>query len=329
MPLPFSGSASSCARHRHARAKQRRQDFLAEQRLVALVIRMRHKRHACGQQLGARRFDLDRSAVRTIEPQPVIRPFALAIFELGLRHGGAEIHVPQRRRLELIRETVLQQMHESNLRYALRPLVDRRVGHRPVDRQTQVAPQVLERLLVFLRQPQAELDEIRARDRNRLLRRLWRRLKIRVVRQRRIAAHAVVVLHAALGRQPVVVPSHRIEHLAAAHPLKARDDVSVGVRKHVADVQRSADGRRRRVDRKDLVAWLGAIERDRCRPPPIAAAISSRAPRAQVYRERAAVTVCSIADNGTTSVACRTKSRGERRSRVGKACTCICTRGAS
>ena len=151
---------------------------------------------------------------------------------------------------------------------------------------------MLERLLVFLRQPQAELDEVRARDRDRLLRRLGRRLKTRIVRQRRIAAHAVVVLHAALGRQPVVVPSHRIEHFAAAHPLKARDDVGVRVGEDVADVQRPADGRRRRVDREDLVARLACDRTCRCRPRPTAAAISSRAPRAQASRERAAVTVC-------------------------------------
>ena len=78
---------------------------------------------------------------------------------------------------------------------------------------------------------------------------LSRRHERRIVRQRRIAAHAVVVLHAALGRQSVVVPSHRIEHRLAAHPLKPRDDVGVGVREDVADVERPADGRRRRVDR--------------------------------------------------------------------------------
>ncbi len=78
--------------------------------------------------------------------------------------------------------------------------------------------------------------------------------KRRIVRQRRIAAHAVVVLHAALGRQAVVVPAHRIEHGLAAHALEARDDIGVRVREHVADVERPADRRRRCIDRIDLIA---------------------------------------------------------------------------
>ena len=79
-------------------------------------------------------------------------------------------------------------------------------------------------------------------------------VKRRVVRQRRIAAHAEVVLHATLGRQPVVVPPHRIEDFLAAHALIARDDVGVREGEDVADVQRAADRRRRRVDRVHLLA---------------------------------------------------------------------------
>ena len=56
------------------------------------------------------------------------------------------------------------------------------------------------------------------------LARLGRRLEGRIVRQRRIAAHAEVVLHAPLGRQAVVVPAHRIEDGLAAHPLEAGDE---------------------------------------------------------------------------------------------------------
>src|SRR5690606_20791655 len=60
--------------------------------------------------------------------------------------------------------------------------------------------------------------------------------------------------------QAVVVPAHRVEHLAAAHPLEARGDVGVGVGEHVPDVQRAADGRRRGVDREDVLARAGAVE---------------------------------------------------------------------
>ncbi len=94
--------------HRHARAKQRRQHVLAEQWLVTLVVRMRDERDARGQQLGTGRLDLDGAAVGTIEPQAVIRPFAFAIFELGLSDRRLEVHVPQRGRLELVGQPSLQ-----------------------------------------------------------------------------------------------------------------------------------------------------------------------------------------------------------------------------
>ena len=62
----------------------------------------------------------------------------------------------------------------------------------------------------------AELDEVRPRDRDRLLRRRRRAASnVGVVRERGIAADAEVVLHAALGGQAVVVPAHRVEDLVA------------------------------------------------------------------------------------------------------------------
>ena len=61
-----------------------------------------------------------------------------------------------------------------------------------------------------------------------------RRSEVRVVRQGRVAAHAVVVLHPALGRQAVVVPADRVEDVLAAHPLVAGDQVGVGVGEHCA-----------------------------------------------------------------------------------------------
>src|SRR5262245_6187896 len=89
---------------------------------------------------------------------------------------------------------------------------------------------------------------------------LVRWLKRRVVWQRRIAAYAVVVLHPPLRRKPVVVPSHRIEHGFAAHAMKAGNDVGMRVGKHVADVKRAADCRRRGIDREDVRPQPAAIE---------------------------------------------------------------------
>ena len=137
---------------------------------------------------------------------------------------------------------------------------DGRVGHRPVNRQAKVAPQLFERLLVLHREPCAQLDEVRARHREWVLAGFLRRYERGVERQRRIAAHPKIVLHAPLGRQAVVVPSHRIEHGLPPHALETGDDVGVGVGEDVTDVQRAAHRRRRGVDRKDLGARPRAIE---------------------------------------------------------------------
>ena len=187
--------------------------------------------------------------------------WALAILELCLRNRRLEVDVPQRGRLELVCLTAREQRQERALGDPLGERPDRRVGHRPVDRQAERAPQLLERALVGLGQRQAQLDEVRPRDRYRLLLRgLGRRLEVRVVGDRRVTAHAEVVLHAALGGQAVVVPSHRVEDLFRAHPLIARDRVGVRIGEHVPDVQRAADGRRGRVDREDPLARRGAVE---------------------------------------------------------------------
>ena len=89
---------------------------------------------------------------------------------------------------------------------------------------------------------------------------LERRLEVRVVRQRHVHAHAIVVLHAALGRQAVVIPTHRVEHVVAAHALVARNHIGVRVREHVTHVQRTGDGGRRGVDGVDGLAVAGVAE---------------------------------------------------------------------
>jgi hypothetical protein len=182
------------------------------------------------------------------------RVVSLAVLELGLRDRGAEVDVPQRRRLRRVGLAAPQVAQERALRCPARLDADRRVGLRPVDRETEAPPQCFKLLLVFRCQPQAELDEVGPADLDLLLARALRRLEGQVVRDRRVAADAVVVLHPALGGQAVVVPAHRVEQLATAHPLVAREAVGLRVAEHRAHVQRAADRRRRRVDREDLVA---------------------------------------------------------------------------
>jgi hypothetical protein len=183
---------------------------------------MRDQRDAGRNQFGPGGFDFERA-----EFHAMVGAGDVAILELRLGDCGSKVHVPERRRFDLIREAALELVQERQLRHALRFLANRGVGHRPVHRQAQISPQRFERLFVLVRQSVAQLDEVRPRHRDRRLGRLGRRRERRIVGQRRIAAHAVVVLHAAFGRQAVVVPPHRVEHLFAAHPLKASDQIGV------------------------------------------------------------------------------------------------------
>src|SRR5699024_7576587 len=106
----------------------------------------------------------------------------------------------------------------------------------------------------------AQLDEVPARDRQlvRGLRGLVRAAllrgrEVRVVGQRGIAAHPVIVLGAALGGQAVVVPAQRVEAVHAPHALVAHDHVGLRVAEDVTDVQGAGGGGRRGVHAEDLV----------------------------------------------------------------------------
>ena len=81
-----------------------------------------------------------------------------------------------------------------------------------------------------------------------------------VVGQRRVATDAGDVLHATLGGQAVVVPPDGVEDGLALHALVAGDGVGVRVAEHVADVQRTADGGWRRVDREHPLAARITVE---------------------------------------------------------------------
>ena len=244
--------------------------------MVALVVGVRDEGDACGEQFRSGGFDEDPLGVvltRDRKTDAVIRTVAFAVLEFGLSDGGAERHVPQGRRLGLVRLTTSKIAQEGQLACALGVAVDGLVGLCPVDAQAHPTPQFLERLLVLNGQALAERDEVAATDRYLVLRvRLLGRLEVGVVRQRRIAANSVVVLHTALGWQAVVVPAHRVEDLKAAHALVAGHAVGVGVGENVPDVQRPAHRRRGSVDRVHLVAGLTAIEPERalllpdCRP---------------------------------------------------------------
>ncbi len=211
-------------------------------------------------------------AVGAAERDAVVGARHLAVLELGLGDRRTEVDVPEDRGLGLIGLASGQVAQEGALGDAAGSLLDRRVGHVPVDGQAEGPPEVLEGLLVDGREGFAQLDEVAAGHGDRLLAGLVGGLEVGVVGEGRIALDAVVVLDAALGGQPVVVPPHRVEDLFAPHALEAGDGVGVGVAEDVTDVQRAADRRGRGVDRVDLVAGLAAVEAERAlllpaRPP--------------------------------------------------------------
>ena len=151
--------------HRHLNAEQRSGHGGAEILLVALVVGMSNESHARRQQFGPSRLNLDGAAVGLVERHPVVRGRLLLVFELGLRDGGAEGHVPEGRGLGLVRLAARQVVEEHLLGDALRLVADGAVGERPVNREAEVAPQRLELLLVFDREALAQLDEVAAAHR--------------------------------------------------------------------------------------------------------------------------------------------------------------------
>ncbi len=253
------GLGQAVGQHRHLDPEQRRQHRGAEQLLVALVVGMGDQRHAGGDELGPGGLDEDR-ALLTVEGDLVEGAGPLAVLQLGLGHGGAEADVPEGRRLGEVGLAAQQVAQERALGDRPRLVADRGVEQRPVDRQPDPPPDLLEGLLVDGGQLLAQLDEVAPRDGDVSLAGFLRRGEAGVVGQRGIAAHAVDVLHAALGGQAVVVPADGVEDGFADHPLVAGHNVGVGEGEDVTDVQRTGDRRRRRVDGVDLLARPGPVE---------------------------------------------------------------------
>ena len=268
---------------RHLDAVHGGGDRRAEQRLVALVVRVGDQGDAGGQQLGTRRLDahvhaiLDGCArggslrgglgVGDVEGQAVIEARVLAALQLSLGDRRLEGDVPQARGLGLVGLTARQVAQERGLGDLARTRADRLVVLLPVHAQAQVAPQRLELSLVLLGEALAQLHEVLTGNRLLVasLDRLAvaahvRGLKIGVVGQGGVHAHAEVVLHAALGGQAVVVPPHRVEHGLAHHALVAGHDVGVRVGEHMADVQGAGHRRRGSVDRVHLLARRSAVK---------------------------------------------------------------------
>ncbi len=250
---------------RHLDPVQRGAHGRAEQRSVALVVGMGDQRHARRQQLGACGVDHHVALpVGAMERHLVVGAGAVAIFHLGLGDRGLEVDVPHRGCVLGVGLTAGEIAQEGALADPAAASVDRAVEQRPVDAQPEPPEQALEDLLVDRHQLLAQLQEVRARHRRGVVILGWiapeRWLEPIDVGLRRIAAHTEVVLDPAFGRQPVVVPAHRVEHPLAAHALEASDGVGVGVAEHVAHVERAGHRGRRGVDREHAAAYRRTIE---------------------------------------------------------------------
>ena len=165
--------------HRDLDAEHRRGGRGAEQLLVALVVGVRDERDGRGDQLGPGGLDVERGAVGGVVGHPVVGAGVLARLDLGLGDRGAVGDVPDRRGLGEVGLTAGEVAQERALADLPRLAPGGGVGLRPVDRQAEGAPEVLEDLLVLLDQLLAELDEVGPADRHLLLRvRLLRRREV-------------------------------------------------------------------------------------------------------------------------------------------------------
>ncbi len=92
---------------------------LAEVGLVALIVGVSHQRDTGREQFGTRRLDVDVArAVGLVEGDAVVRGLLIAIFELCLGDGGAEVDIPQRGRERLVRLAALVVADEPELALA-------------------------------------------------------------------------------------------------------------------------------------------------------------------------------------------------------------------
>ena len=222
---------------------------------VALVVGVGHQGHAGGHQLGACRLDFD-----VVEAQAVVGAGLLLVLHFCLGHRRLVVDVPHGRGLRRVGLAPGQVVQEHALADPAGGVADGGVGAAPVDRQPDAAPQVLEGLLVLRGQLVAQGDEVGPAHADVLAPRLLGRAEVGVVGERGVARHAVVGLHPAFGRQPVVVPSHGVEELPTAHAAVAGDGVGLDVAEDRPHVERARHGGRGRVDGEDLVPGGRGVE---------------------------------------------------------------------
>src|SRR5690606_24107001 len=139
---------------------------LAEVRLEALVVGVRHESDAGGEEFWARGLDVDVTrAIGLVEREAVVRGLLLAVLELCLRDRRAEVDIPERGGQSLVSLAALMVADEPELALADGLVGDRAVGLRPVDAEAELTEDVFELLLVFDGELLAQFDEVAAADR--------------------------------------------------------------------------------------------------------------------------------------------------------------------
>ena len=236
MPEPLAGSASSVGEHRDLDAEHGRAAPWC--RPAARSARRRGARPAPRRRAAARAGwsrPRRRAAVRPGEREPVVGAADAPVLELRLGDGGAEVDVPQRRRLARRRP-------RRGRGCAGRPAA-RRGGSGRRSWRTSATSRPTGR---GARHSRSKTCSSSAVSRWHSSTKLRRETGTRVAsvglaggcrsRGRRAGTGRSgrrSVLHPALGGQAVVVPADRVEDLAAAHPLEPGDGVGVGVREDV------------------------------------------------------------------------------------------------
>ncbi len=187
--------------NRDPRPVERRDGVFAEKPLVAFVVGVGDHRDAGAEQLRTGGGDLELSAALDPETQIVEQTLPRTVLDLGLGDRGLEVDVPHGRRLDVVDLALGHEVEKAPLRDAPAVVVDRGVLLRPVDRQPEVAPQVLESLFVLGRDDAAGLDEVAPGDLLDLLAfpALRVGLPIGIVGEVGVAANTQEVLDPALG----------------------------------------------------------------------------------------------------------------------------------
>ncbi len=245
-----------CRQDGNRRIEQGRDRRSPEERLVALVVRMGDDRDAGAEEFRPRGRDRQVATALDTETDVVKGASSRSILDLCLGDRRPEVGVPHGGSEGLIDPTLSMQVEKRELRHPSTVFIDRRVGQRPVDRQSEPTPGVLEGLLVLDRQSGTRFDEVEPGD-------LFdgfvltpfdlSRSPVRIVGQARLGTDAVDVLHPPFRGKPVVVPTHRIGDVLAGHPLIADQQVLVGVGETVADMKRSRHRRGWSVHHEGLI----------------------------------------------------------------------------